>query len=57
MAFQDQYFSGQGEIFVADRDSSGNIGPYRSVGNVPSLQISLETSVQDHKESIVTGKP
>lgn len=55
MAFQDQYFSGQGEIFVADRDSSGNIGPYRSVGNVPSLTVSLETSVQDHKESI-TGK-
>ena len=55
MAFQDAYFSGQGEIFVADRDSNGLIGPYRSVGNVPSLQVTLETSVQDHKESI-TGK-
>jgi hypothetical protein len=56
MAFQDQYFSGQGEIFVADRDSSGNILPYRSVGNVPSLKVSLETSVQDHKESITGNR-
>jgi len=51
MAFQDVYFSGQGVIHVADRDSSGNILTYRDVGNVPSLNISLETSVQDHKES------
>ncbi len=55
MAFQDQYFSGQGIIYVADRDSSGNIGAWRDVGNVPVLQIGLETEVQDHKESR-TGK-
>jgi hypothetical protein len=55
MAFQDQYFSGQGVVYVADRDSSGNILPWRDVGNVPSLVIALETDVQDHKESR-TGK-
>lgn len=55
MAFQDQYFSGQGLIYVADRDSAGNIGAFRHVGNVPNLVISLETDVQDHKESM-TGK-
>lgn len=55
MAFQDQYFSGQGIVYVADRDSSGNILAYRDVGNVPALRVSLETDVQDHKESR-TGK-
>lgn len=51
MAFQDQYFSGQGIVYVADRDSSGNILTYKDVGNVPALKVSLSTDVQDHKES------
>lgn len=55
MAFQDQYFSGQGVIYVADRDANGVILEYRSVGNVPSLTVALETEVQEHKESM-TGK-
>lgn len=51
MAFQDQYFSGQGIVYVADRDSSGNILAYRDVGNVSALSISFETDVVEHKES------
>lgn len=55
MPFQDVYFSGQGIVYVADRAANGTIGTYRDVGNVPSLVVSLETDVQDHKESR-TGK-
>lgn len=51
MAFIDQYFSGQGILYGADRDSSGNILAYRDLGNCSSLKVALATSVQEHKES------
>lgn len=45
------YFSGQGKVYVADRDVNGNPGPFRDLGNVPALSITLETDVLEHKES------
>ena len=45
------YFSGQGKVFVADRDGNGNPGVFRDVGNVPALSITLETDVLEHQES------
>jgi hypothetical protein len=50
----DIYFSGQGKVYVGDRDSSGNTSVFRDLGNVPALRITLETDVLEHKES-VTG--
>lgn len=47
----DFYFSGQGTVFVATRDSNGNPTAFRDVGNVPSLKITLATDILDHKES------
>lgn len=51
MAAQDVYFSGQGIVYVADRQADGTILQYRDVGNVPALRVSLETDVVEHKES------
>ena len=51
MAFQNFYFSGQGRVYVAARNSSGNTLSYIDVGNVPSLTVQLETDVVEHKES------
>lgn len=45
------YFSGQGKVFVATRDANGNPGPFRDLGNVPALSLTLETDVLEHKES------
>lgn len=45
------YFSGQGKVFEAVRDANGNPGPFRDLGNVPALRITLETDVLEHKES------
>lgn len=45
------YFSGQGRIYLASRDSSGNPLSLRWVGNVPDLKISLSTETIEHKES------
>lgn len=45
------YFSGQGIVYVADRDGSGNVTVFRDVGNVPALKLSLSTDVIEHKES------
>lgn len=47
----DIYFSGQGTVYVADRDSVGAVSLYRDVGNVPALKITLETDTLEHKES------
>lgn len=47
----DFYFSGQGIVYVADRDSSGNVTVFRDVGNVPSLKLTLNVDLLDHKES------
>lgn len=45
------YFSGQGKLFIATRDGSGNPGAFRFVGNVKDLKFSLATSTLEHKES------
>jgi hypothetical protein len=47
----DIYFSGQGTVYVGDRDTSGNVATFRDVGNVPALKLSLTTDVLEHKES------
>lgn len=46
------YFSGQGKVYAADRDSSGNPGAFRYLGNVPELKIGLSVDFMEHKESI-----
>jgi len=48
---QEIYFSGQGVIYVSDRDGSGNVTTFDDVGNVPALRLTLETDTLEHKES------
>lgn len=45
------YYSGQGKVYVATRDAEGNPGGFRWLGNVPSLELSIETDKFEHKES------
>lgn len=45
------YYLGQGKLYVADRDGSGNPGPFRYLGNMPGCKISLKTDKLTHKES------
>ncbi|GMQ91705.1 MAG: hypothetical protein BMS9Abin11_1016 [Gammaproteobacteria bacterium] len=46
------YYSGQGNVYVAQRDSiTGNPGEFTRIGNVPNLEISIETTKFEHKES------
>ncbi len=45
------YYSGQGRVYVATRDASGNPGGFRWLGNVPSLELSIETDKFEHKEA------
>jgi hypothetical protein len=45
------YFSGQGKVYVATRDSAGNPVNLGWVGNVSAFEVSLETSTTEHKES------
>lgn len=45
------YFSGQGRVYLAARDSNGNPLALRWVGNVPDLKVSLSTETIEHKES------
>lgn len=47
----DVYFSGQGIVYVGDRDSAGVVKTFRDVGNVPALRVALTTDVIEHKES------
>lgn len=44
-------YSGQGRLLIADRLSNGNPGPFRDIGNVSKLDISLTTEIKEHKES------
>lgn len=50
-ATETTYFSGQGIVYLAEKDSSNNLLGYRDVGNVPELKLSFETSTIEHKES------
>lgn len=47
----DYYFSGQGIVYVADRDANGVVTKFADVGNVPRLTLSFNTDVFEHKES------
>lgn len=44
------YFSGQGRLYVADRDSSGNATAFRDVGDVSGLNFQLATEILEHNE-------
>lgn len=46
-----KYYSGQGCLFVADRDSNGKILTYREVGNISELAVTLDATIAEHKES------
>lgn len=45
------YFSGQGKVYVAERDSNGNAKAFRFIGNVPALNVSLSLDKLEHKEA------
>jgi hypothetical protein len=51
MAFQNYYYSGQGILWVAERDSNGRPKNQRRVGNIPELTLNIETTKFEHKES------
>lgn len=50
-ATETQLFSGQGIVYLSEKDSSGNLLGYRDVGNVPELKLSFSTTVIEHKEA------
>jgi len=45
------YFSGQGKLYVADRDAEGYAKGFKYLGNVPSLAVNLTTDQVEHQES------
>lgn len=45
------YYSGQGSLYVAERTSAGKPAGLLAVGNVPELTINIETTKFEHKES------
>jgi hypothetical protein len=45
------YFSGQGRVYIGQRDSNGNPQAMRWLGNVPELKVSLNVETIEHKES------
>jgi len=51
MAQQDTYFSGQGVIYLAERDSNGNAKAFEDARNAPTFKFSLKTENIEHKES------
>jgi hypothetical protein len=48
------YFSGQGKLFAAGRDSTTGLPntSFKFLGNVPELSVNLSTDVSEHKESV-----
>ena len=50
-ATETQLFSGQGIVYLAEKDSNGILLGYRDVGNVPELKLSFATTAIEHKES------
>lgn len=45
------YFSGQGSLMAAERHTDGTPKGFTRLGNVPSLEISIEVTKFEHKES------
>ena len=50
-ACQNYYYSGQGSVYVAQRNAAGNPLGFRQIGNVPSLELSIDVTKFEHKES------
>ena len=46
------YYSGQGKLYVAERNADGTPKGFIPVGNVPSLELSVEVTKFEHKESM-----
>lgn len=46
-----QYYSGQGSVFIAERSGAGAPIGLTPLGNVPSLELSIEVTKFEHKES------
>ncbi len=46
------YYSGQGRLYLAERTSAGRPKGFTPIGNVPALEISIETTKFEHKESM-----
>jgi hypothetical protein len=47
----DHYYSGQGVVLLAQRDTAGNPKGFTPVGNVSDLKLSVAVSTLEHKES------
>lgn len=50
-AFSNKYYSGQGKFYAADRNALGKPTGFTRLGNVPSMEISVEITKFEHKES------
>lgn len=46
------YYSGQGRLFVAVRNADGTPMGFEPIGNVPSLELSIEITKFEHTESM-----
>lgn len=46
------YYSGQGRLYVAERNTDGTPKGFIPLGNVPALEVSIETTKFEHKESM-----
>ncbi len=46
------YYSGQGRLYLAERTAAGTPKGFTAIGNVPNLEISIETTKFEHKESM-----
>lgn len=46
------YYSGQGRLYVAERNADGTPKGFIPVGNVPALELSVEVTKFEHKESM-----
>jgi hypothetical protein len=47
-----EYYSGQGKVYLAERDANGRPGAFIPLGNVPNLEVSVEVTKFEHKESM-----
>lgn len=45
------YYSGQGSLYIAERDTDGKPMGFMPIGNVPELTLNIETTKFEHKES------
>ncbi len=48
---ESKYYSGQGIVLIGARNAEGKILGYRNIGNVSGLELSIEVSTLEHKES------